>query len=208
MVREPLAAVTSTAKVLLDGAAVSLVAPTRALMLHKPEGLVTAGFDPEGRGTVFEHLYQQLPDQLQRYEWVAIGRLDRDTTGLLLFTNDERLVAHVAHPRTHLEKRYVARVRGEPTPHALETLRGGVLLDDRPTRPAGAALRDRCTVELTITEGRKHQVKRMLEAVGFPVEALHREAVGGVALDVALGHWREVSPAEIATGLRFDPQPR
>jgi 23S rRNA pseudouridine2605 synthase/16S rRNA pseudouridine516 synthase len=200
---EPMAPVKAGDDVRLDGAPVRLGAEVLALMLHKPAGLVTAGHDPEGVGTVFEHLRRVLPPELQRYEWLAIGRLDRDTTGLLLFTNHERLVAHGARPETHLPKRYEASVAGEPTDAALEPLRRGLTLDDGPTLPAGARLLGPSRVELVLTEGRHHQVKRMLAAVGFPVLTLHRSRVGEVTLDVPEGQARRLSAEELRRGLGF-----
>src|SRR5687767_11443116 len=101
----PLALVSRTDEVRVDGQRVSLDAPTRALMLHKPAGAVTSKVDQEREPTVFDLLQTTLPAPLLSYEWHAIGRLDRDTTGLLLFTNDERLVAHVTRPESHLPKR-------------------------------------------------------------------------------------------------------
>ncbi|MBJ6765463.1 rRNA pseudouridine synthase [Myxococcaceae bacterium JPH2] len=201
--REPFAPVGPASRVRVDGEPRSLEAPTRAVMLHKPAGLVVHGSDPEGVGTVFEHLTARLSPALRGYEWLAVGRLDRDTTGLLLFTNDERLVRHATAPQAHLPKRYVARVAGRPGDAALVRLREGVVLDDGLTRPAEARLREADVVELVLTEGRHHQVKRMLSAVGHPVLALHREAVGEVGLDVAEGAWRALREEEVAQGLRF-----
>jgi pseudouridine synthase len=97
----------------------------------------------------------------------------------------------------------VARVKGCPPEAALQALRDGLVLEDGPTRPAGARLREPDVVELTLTEGRHHQVKRMLAAVGHPVLALHREAVGGVVLDVAESDWRLLREEEVAEGLGF-----
>ena len=199
--REPFAPVRPGVEVRVDGQVRELAAPRLALMFHKPAGLVVHGSDPEGVGTVFERLRAVLPVELRGYEWLAVGRLDRDTTGLLLFTNDEWLVRHGTSPQTHLPKRYVARVAGRPAEAALRALRDGLVLEDGPTRPAGALLRAPDVVELTLTEGRHHQVKRMLAAVGHPVLALHREAVGGVVLDVAEGDWRVLRDEEVAQGL-------
>lgn len=203
--REPFAPVRPGMVVRVDGRERELRAPLLALMFHKPAGPVVHGSDPEGVGTVFERLRAVLPEELLGYEWLAVGRLDRDTTGLLLFTNDERLVRHGTSPETHVSKRYVARVSGRPAEAALQRLREGLELDDGPTRPAGARLRgpDLDLVELTLTEGRHHQVKRMLAAVGHPVLTLHREAVGGVALDVAEGAWRLLREDEVREGLGF-----
>ncbi len=202
-VREPFAPVRPGQRVQVDGRERSLEATVRVLMFHKPAGPVVHGSDPEGVGTVFERLRAVLPEALTGYEWHAVGRLDRDTTGLLLFTNDERLVRHVTSPETHLAKRYVAKVAGLPAEAALQRLREGLVLEDGPTRPAGARLREPDVVELTLTEGRHHQVKRMLAAVGHPVRQLHREAVGGVTLDVPEGGWRRLEDAEVARGLGF-----
>lgn len=205
VVLEPLTPVRPGAEARVDGVPVSLEAPTLALMLHKPAGLVTSKSDPEGIGTVYGHLYSVLPPELRRYEWLAVGRLDRDTTGLLLFTNDERLSGHVTLPDTHLPKRYVAQVAARPTEDHLEPIRRGITLRDGPCRPAPARVVGSNRVELILTEGRRHQVKRMLKAVRLPVQQLHREAVGSVTLDIPLGSWRLLTDQEIAQGLGFPP---
>jgi 23S rRNA pseudouridine2605 synthase/16S rRNA pseudouridine516 synthase len=191
-------------EVRLDGRLVSLEAPTRVLMLHKPAGLVTSIRDEEGQGTVFEHLLARLPTELGRYGWHAVGRLDRNTTGLLLFTNDERFVTFATAPATHLPKRYLATVSGKLDDEKLEPLRRGLVLDDGPARPAAARVRAPNQVELTLTEGRNHQVKRMLGAVGLPVLALHREAVGQLELDLPEGKWRELTAEELRLRLGFN----
>lgn len=205
VVREPLAMLRPTDEVRLDGRRIAMDAPMLGVMFHKPGGCVVSTCDETGRPTVFDLFRGSLLPDLARYGWHAIGRLDRDTTGLLLFTNDERLVRHVTLPQTHLPKRYLAKVHGTPDEARLEPLRGGVVLDDGPTRPAKVRIRGPDEVELTITEGRNHQVKRMLAAVGLPVRALHREAVGGVSLDVLEGRWRRLTDAEIREGLGFHP---
>ncbi|WP_434388172.1 pseudouridine synthase [Melittangium boletus] len=201
--RDPFAPVRAASVVRLEGQPLSLASEVLTVMFHKPAGLVVHGHDPEGLGTVFERLRAVLPEALRGYEWYAVGRLDRDTTGLLLFTNEERLVAHATSPVTHLAKRYVADVEGLPTEAALQRLREGVVLEDGPTRPAEARARGPQRVELVLTEGRHHQVKRMLAAVGHPVRTLHREAVGTVSLDVPEGDWRRLTAAEVETGLGF-----
>ncbi|NTX63827.1 rRNA pseudouridine synthase [Myxococcus sp. CA051A] len=203
---EPFAPVRPGGVVRVDGRECSLAASTRVLMFHKPSGPVVHGSDPEGVGTVFERLRAVLPESLRGFEWYTVGRLDRDTTGLLFFTNDERFVRHGTAPETHLPKRYVARVSGRPGAAALQRLREGVELEDGLTRPAEARLREPDVVELTLTEGRHHQVKRMLAAVGHPVLALHREAVGTVVLDVAESTWRALRDEEVSEGLGFRPE--
>ena len=204
--REPFAPVRPGVEVRVDGQVRELAAPRLALMFHKPAGLVVHGSDPEGVGTVFERLRAVLPVELRGYEWLAVGRLDRDTTGLLLFTNEERLVAHATSPETHVPKRYVAEVEGAPSEEAVRKLREGLVLDDGPTRPAVARLLAPSRVELVLTEGRHHQVKRMLAAVGHPVRMLHREAVGEVVLDVPEGTYRLLTEAEVQRGLQFQEQ--
>lgn len=194
------------AKVTLDGREVDVTARTVVLAFHKPKGLVVSGQDREGQGTVFDALEAALPDALKGRGWLAVGRLDRDTTGLLLFTNDERFVAHATAPQTHLPKRYLARVSGQVTEAKLARLREGVALDGYTTRPAGARLREPGVVELVLTEGKYHQVKQMLNAVGLPTLALHREAVGELVLDCAEGACRLLSDGEVRALLRYQPR--
>ncbi len=201
--REPLAPVPEGAVLRVDGTEIPREVETRVLAFHKPADLLTSTVSQHRTGTVYEVLLPQLPDELARYTWHAIGRLDRGTTGLLLFSNDEKLVAHATSPETHLPKRYVATVQGTADEEKVEPLRRGMTLEDGPTRPAKVKIRDAHTVEISITEGRHHQVKRMLGAVGLPVRALHREAVGGLQLDVPEGAFRELTPEEISEGLRY-----
>ncbi len=208
LVVDPLALLSPDDEVLLDGRRVDLAAPTLVLAFHKPAGCVVSRRDDRDRQTVFDHLCAALPEELRRYGWHAVGRLDLDTTGLLLFSNDERVVRHVTLPETHLSKRYLARVSGSPTDERLEPLRRGIMLHDGPARPALARVRGADEVELTITEGRRHQVKRMLKAVGLPVRALHREAIGGLDLDLPQGAWRSLSTAELREGLGLALAPR
>jgi 23S rRNA pseudouridine2605 synthase/16S rRNA pseudouridine516 synthase len=207
VVRQPFAPVRKGDRIELDGRPVEVTPTRRVLMFHKPAGLVCAGHDPERIGTVFEALALCLPNALRGFGWHAVGRLDRNTTGLLLFTNDEKLVARLTSPEEHLPKRYLAKVSPKATDAQLEPLRQGITLDDGPARPALAELREPGLVALTLTEGRHHQVKRMLAAVGLPVLALHREAIGELLLDVPEGEVRELSEQEIAEGLRQDAAP-
>lgn len=204
VIKSPYASIPKDSVVHLDGRLVSLEAKTLVLAFHKPAGAVTAPKDPEGQQTVFDLLQAALPAELRGYGWHAVGRLDRDTTGLLLFTNDPRLVSHVTAPQTHLPKRYVAQVHGTPTAAKLKQLQEGLVLDDGPTRPASAVLRGEGVIELTLTEGRHHQVKRMLGAVGLPVHKLHREAIGELVLDLPEGALRLLSSEEIQHKLGFE----
>jgi 23S rRNA pseudouridine2605 synthase len=175
----------------LDG---SPLAPQRLayLLLHKPAGVVTTARDPQGRPTVVG----LVPGQPRV---VPVGRLDADTTGALLLTNDGGLAHRLAHPRYEVEKVYEAEVEGRPTAETLARLREGLELEDGRTAPAQATLLRPDVVELTIHEGRKHQVKRMLEAVGHPVRRLHRTAYGGLTLaGLRPAEWRELSDGELA----------
>ncbi len=165
------------------------------VLLHKPAGVVTTARDPHGRPTVVE---------LVRHEArvVPVGRLDADTTGVLLLTNDGQLAHRLAHPRYEVEKVYEADVEGRPPAEALRRLEEGIELDDGPTAPARARRLSPSRVELSIHEGRKHQVKRMLEAVGHPVQRLHRSRYAGLdAGDLGPGEWRELTEEEVE-GLR------
>lgn len=204
IVKAPLTPVTKDSEVFVDGNRVSLDAPILVLAFNKPAGVVTSTQDPKGGGTVFSALADVLTKEHARFAWHAVGRLDRNTTGLLLFTNDERLVAHVTRPESHLRKMYVAHVLGTATDEKLEPLRRGMVLHDGPTRPAKARIREPGVVELVLTEGKNHQVKRMLGEVGLPVTQLHREAVGAIRCDVEIGTYRVLTPEEIRDGLRFD----
>jgi 23S rRNA pseudouridine2605 synthase len=162
------------------------------VLLHKPAGVVTTARDPRGRPTVVG-LVRDAPARV-----VPVGRLDADTTGALVLTNDGDLAHRLAHPRYGVEKAYVAEVEGDPGPAALARLEEGLDLDDGRTAPARARRLAPGRVELVLHEGRKHQAKRMLEAVGHPVRALHRPRYATLTLDgLAPGEWRELTAAEV-----------
>jgi 23S rRNA pseudouridine2605 synthase len=161
------------------------------VLLHKPAGVVTTASDPQGRPTVVE----LVPPEPRV---VPVGRLDADTTGALLLTNDGKLAHRLAHPRYGVEKTYEAEVEGDPDEDALQRLREGLDLEDGRTAPARARRLGPGRVELVLHEGRKHQVKRMLAAVGHPVTRLHRVAYAGLTLEgVEPGECRELEPSEI-----------
>jgi 23S rRNA pseudouridine2605 synthase len=165
--------------------------PLAYVLLNKPAGVVTTASDPQRRPTVV-----QLVTHAARV--VPVGRLDADTTGVLLLTNDGELAHRLAHPRYGVEKTYVADVEGDPGEEALRRLRRGIELEDGRTAPAGARRLARGRVELVLHEGRAHQVKRMLEAVGHPVRRLHRSAYAGVTVHgLAPGDWRELTKPEL-----------
>ena len=161
------------------------------VLLHKPAGVVTTARDPQGRATVVG-LVPHEP------RVVPVGRLDVDTTGALLLTNDGQLAHRLAHPRYGVEKTYVAELERDPDDDALRRLREGIELEDGRTAPAGARRLGPGRVELVLHEGRKHQVKRMLSAVGYPVTRLHRSAYAGLTLEgLEPARWRELDAAEV-----------
>ncbi len=165
-------------------------------LLNKPAGVVSTASDPQGRRTVVDC----VPTGTRIF---PVGRLDRDTTGLLVLTNDGDLTHRLLHPRFGVEKEYRAWVRGRLPETALERLRRGVALEDGPTAPARAEVVRRTDEEtelvVVIHEGRKRQVRRMLEAVGHPVLHLHRSRVDGLTEQgLAIGQARRLTPAEVA----------
>ena len=165
--------------------------PLTYVLLHKPAGVVTTARDPQGRPTVVSLVAHER-------RVVPVGRLDADTTGVLLLTNDGPLAHRLMHPRYEVNKVYEVDVEGEPSDEALAQLAEGVELDDGTTAPAGVKRLAASRLELTIHEGRKHQVKRMLAAVGHPVTRLHRSSYAGLRADgLGPGDWRELSGAEV-----------
>jgi 23S rRNA pseudouridine2605 synthase len=163
------------------------------VLLHKPAGTVTTASDPQGRPTVVDLV--DLPERV-----VPVGRLDVETTGALLLTNDGPLAHRLAHPRYGVEKVYVADVEGRPDDRDLQALSEGVELEDGMTAPATVRCLAPSRVELTLHEGRNRQVRRMLEAVGHPVRHLHRSTYAGLTLGgLEPGDWRELTPDEVAS---------
>lgn len=202
--------------VTVDGVPCSIRDGSAYVMLNKPAGYLTTMSDPMGRPCV-----ASLVPAAQYPGLYPVGRLDTDTTGLLLFTTNGDVGQGLLHPSHHVEKHYVALVQGTPSAHDLERLERGVMLEDGPAAPARARLigpddplfrrvapngagRDgagnpNAVVGLTIHEGRKHQVKKMMRAVGHKVLALHRDQFGPLALShVGEGSWRLLTPAEVA----------
>jgi pseudouridine synthase len=176
-------------RVAVDGAPVE-AQRLAYVLLHKPAGTVTTARDPHDRPTVVELV--DLPERI-----VPVGRLDADTTGALLLTNDGPLAHRLAHPRYGVEKVYEVEVEGEPDDAALRALGEGVELEDGITAPARAQRLGPSRIELTLHEGRNRQVKRMCAAVGHPVRRLYRSRYAGLTLDgLAPGEWRELRPDE------------
>jgi len=206
VVRQPMMELRPKDAVKLDGRPVSLTARTLVVMFHKPQGCISSHAAQRGQPTVFDLLLPALPASLRGYGWHAVGRLDLDTTGILLFTNDEHFVEHGTSPQSKLPKRYVAKVFGKLNDAALVTLQKGIKISGVLTRPAKARFRPPDQVELTLTEGRFHQVKHMLGAVKLPVGGLHREAIGTVELDVPVGEARLLSDDEVEKGFGYSPR--
>jgi 23S rRNA pseudouridine2605 synthase len=164
----------------------------RHVLLNKPRGTITTARDPEGRPTVVDLVGGDI-------RVVPVGRLDRDTTGVLLLTNDGPLAHRLAHPRYGVEKTYVAEVVGEPGDAVIGALAEGVELDDGPTAPARVQRLGPSRLELVLHEGRNRQVRRMLEAVGHPVVKLRRARYAGLGPGrLRPGEWRDLRPSEVA----------
>ena len=172
------------------------------VLLNKPAGTVTTASDPQGRPTVVQ-LVGEVPERI-----VPVGRLDADTTGALLLTNDGALAHGLAHPRYGVEKVYEADVDGQPSAEAIRRLEAGIELDDGVTAPAQARVLQPSRIELTLHEGRKHQVKRMCLAIGHPVRRLHRSRYAGLTLEgLEPGQWRELEPSEVKRLRTLLPEP-
>ncbi len=182
-------------RVEVDGSPVPLATDLVYYLVNKPVGVVVTAVDPKGRPTVID-----LVDAPTRV-W-AVGRLDADTEGALILTNDGDLTTRLTHPRFEAPKTYLAEVEGRPSLGALRRLGRGIELDDGPTAPATVALQGRgsgrSVVEITITEGRNRQVRRMFAAIGHPVKRLVRTAVGPVGLGrLKPGAYRRLGPTEV-----------
>jgi 23S rRNA pseudouridine2605 synthase len=193
IVRDPAKDVTAQSRVEVDGEPVEGAENRVVIALHKPAGVVSTARDTHGRKTVVEMVG---PDAGRLY---PVGRLDADTTGLILLTNDGDLANRLMHPRHGVPKTYrVTLGGGSIDDAALRRLRKGIELDDGKTAPAAVRRLAPDTIELTIREGRKRQVKRMCQAVGHRVRSLERVAFGTLVLgDLAPGEHRELEPREV-----------
>ncbi|WP_308639100.1 pseudouridine synthase [Paenibacillus silvisoli] len=168
------------------------------LMLHKPKGVITSASDPQGRKIVSDY----LPGIKERV--YPVGRLDYDTEGLLLLTNDGEFANLLTHPSHHVPKTYWATVKGIPHGSALERLQQGILLEDGMTAPAEVEYHDvdteknQATITITIYEGRNRQVRRMFDAINHPVQLLRRVRFGELGLHgLARGKFRHLTPKEV-----------
>jgi len=185
----------------VDGRSVRPATSFRYLLLNKPRGFVTTRSDPEGRPTVLD-LLRGVRDYVY-----PVGRLDYDSEGLLILTNDGELAARLMHPRHHVEREYLARMRGTPDAAVLARLSRGIVIDGRRTAPAEVRVvdtgrgqrKDQTLLSITVHEGRTHQVRKMCEAAGHPVVRLRRVRIGPLT-DPTLksGTFRELSPEEVA----------
>ena len=183
-------------EVRVDGRVIRPEAEKRYIIYHKPAGEVTTVSDPEGRTCVLDH-FRDFPVRLY-----PVGRLDYDSEGLLLLTNDGALTERMLHPSHQVDKTYLARVTGSVSLDSVRQLRQGVLLDDHPTAPAKVRIVKQETfatvVLVTIHEGRNRQVRRMFEAVGHQVLQLRRVKFGPLELgDLPRGQWRELTGEEL-----------
>jgi 23S rRNA pseudouridine2605 synthase len=201
----------------VDGRRIHAQKRKRYILLHKPRGYITSRSDPEGRPTVLD-LLRAVPEYIY-----PVGRLDYDSEGLLILTNDGELAARLTHPRHEVDKVYEARVRGIPDDHTLERLAKGVTIDGKRTAPAKVRVIDppnkRATeneqtrIELSIHEGRQRQVRKMFDAIGHPVVRLKRVRIGPIQdPNIPQGHWRELTPQEVgklqrAAGLTAQARP-
>jgi pseudouridine synthase len=197
-------------RIAVDGKPVGARRDRLYVLLHKPAGIVTTLHDPEGRPTVRALLPRDLPRVF------PVGRLDVQSTGLLLLTNDGELAARLMHPRHHVPRTYRVKVRGRPDARALGRLRRGVRLDDGPTGPVEVIvekeLPTKTWLRIVVHEGRTHLVRRLCQAIGHDAEKLQRSALGPLELGrLQLGEARLLAPAEVsalyrAVGLERAPQ--
>lgn len=186
----------------VDGVVYSTVPDVLVVLLNKPPKVVTTASDPEGRTTVLD-----LVDVETRV--VPVGRLDYDSEGLLLLTNDGELTHRLTHPSFGVDKEYLVSVRGNPGRGALRALREGVELEDGRTAPAAVSEVGPGTLKIVIHEGRNRQIRRMCDAVGHPVTRLVRTRIGPISDNrLPPGSWRKLLPEEVLSLQRAVKRPR
>jgi len=176
----------------VDGRRVKAAAQHRYLLLNKPRGYVTTRSDPEKRKTVLD-----LLKGVREYIY-PVGRLDYDSEGLLILTNDGDLAARLTHPRHGVPRVYEAQVLGEPDEHDISRLAKGVSIEGRRTGPADVIALGPGRLRITVREGRNRQVRKMCDAIGHPVQELRRVAVGPIRdPKLKVGYWRDLTPQEV-----------
>ena len=194
IVRELGAKADTNQKIRVDGKPLHFDTEKIYLLLNKPRGYVSTAHDDRGRKTVLDLLGENFRGRVY-----PVGRLDLNSEGLLILTNDGDLTNALIHPRYEVAKTYRARISGDVTEEKLDRLRAGIELDDGLTAPAEVYLLDADTVEVTIHEGRNRQVRRMFAAVGCDVKRLRRIKFAGLTLDgLKVGKWRSLTAAEVA----------
>lgn len=186
----------AVARIEIDGALVPTAPGLVTYLLNKPRGVISTSDDPYGRSRVTD----LVPPEPRVW---PVGRLDADSEGLLLLTNDGELTHRVTHPSHGVHKTYLALMEGDVSSKSLRRLTAGVDLEDGPARAVSARVVDRAhgltTVELVMAEGRKREVRRMGEAIGHPVKRLVRTAIGPLSdRDLKPGEWRVLTPGEVA----------
>lgn len=174
--------------------------PTIYRLVHKPLGVVSTCADPQGRRTILDI----LPPDLATAGLYPVGRLDINSTGALLVTNDGDLTYKLTHPRYHIPKTYRVTVAGQPQPKDLDQWRHGLVLDGHPTKPAIVeviqATATETVLKVILTEGRNRQIRRIAELLGYPVKRLHRQAIGSIQLgNLPRGHSRPLHQKEVNT---------
>lgn len=182
-------------KVEVDGKLLKAEGKKLYIVINKPVGVITSAKDQFGRRTVLD-----LVDVKERV--YPVGRLDYDTSGLLILTNDGDIANRIAHPSKKVDKVYVAEIQGVPEPEEIERFKKGLIIDDYLTSPAGFDILEKgsssCRVEITIHEGRNRQVRKMCDAIGHPVIRLSRVRIGNIKLgSLREGQWRNMTEEEI-----------
>ena len=181
-------------KIRVDGKPLKICAEKIYLLLNKPRGYVSTVKDERGRKTVLELLGENFSERVY-----PVGRLDLNSEGLLILTNDGDLTNALIHPRFEIKKTYRAKISGDVTEEKLDKLRAGIELDDGLTAPAEVYLLEKNLVEITIHEGRNRQVRRMFAAIGCDVKRLKRVKFAGLTIDgLKVGQYRELTAEEVA----------
>lgn len=194
IIRELGAKADSNQKICVDGKILHFDTKKIYILLNKPRGFVSTAKDERGRKTVLDLLGENFSERVY-----PVGRLDLNSEGLLILTNDGDLTNALIHPRFEVEKTYRAKISGELTEEKLDKLRAGIELDDGLTAPAEIYLLGENSVEVTIHEGRNRQVRRMFAAIGCDVKRLRRIKFAGLTLEgLKVGQWRELTAEEVA----------